>query len=413
MTQISRRSTLAAAAASIGAARTAAANTSPAWAASRDTPARRPLIAYVGSRTTTARDASGTGITAWRVPQNRGRWEPLFEMVADDGSGRAALPANPSFLVLSPDQRFLYTVHGDLTFVSAFAVDGSSGALRHLNTVDTGHANPVHLAISPDGSWLVTANFAVPGDLTSFAIRADGSLGPVTSRLALDGERGRVRELQEGSNPHQVVFDPSGRFLHVPNRGLDAVHRVTLDSDGTLRLAGVVHARPGDGPRHMAFDARLGRAYVVNEISASVTTHDWDRASGVLTAVHNERTVPGTDLRNMTGAGIAVDRAGIVYSSNRSGTGGRSTAGPGPDSVSALRPTSKPVGLHRVATESTVGQRPRFLTLTPDQGSLVVANELSHTIVTLACRGGGNLGPAQVVAETGSPVSVVFLTAPL
>jgi 6-phosphogluconolactonase len=77
-----------------------------------------------------------------------------------------AIPINPSFLIVSNDSRFLYTVHGDDSRVSAFTV-GTDGRLALLNTVDVGRRNPVHLALDPTGRWLIVAFLAVPGAVAS------------------------------------------------------------------------------------------------------------------------------------------------------------------------------------------------------------------------------------------------------
>lgn len=71
----------------------------------------RTEFAYVGSRTTKARNARGTGITVWRVNGPR-PWEQIQTLPADDGDPGTPgtpgeLPINPSFLTLSADGRFL------------------------------------------------------------------------------------------------------------------------------------------------------------------------------------------------------------------------------------------------------------------------------------------------------------------
>lgn len=377
----------------------------PAWAGGAD----RDQIAYVGSRTTAARDATGEGITVWSVPADGSAWKCLQTLTADDGAGRAGIPANPSFLTFSADSRFLYCVHGDLSLVSSFAVDSGSGTLKHLNTVDTGHANPVHLSVSPDGKWLIVANFAVPGDLCSIGIAADGTLGSVASRLTLPGETGRTRGLQEGPNPHHVPWDPSGQWILVPDRGQDAIHRVRLDAaTGTLILEGAAQTRPGDGPRHLIFHPDGTHAYVINEISCSVTTYDWYSSTGTLTPLHALRTVPATDLRNMTGAELAISESGkYLYASNRSGTGGASTAGPGHDSVTVL--ALKDYLPEVTDVYSTRGQRPRFIGTDIGTKHLYAANELSDSISCFTLASSGTVARENgLIAETGSPVCIIF-----
>jgi 6-phosphogluconolactonase (cycloisomerase 2 family) len=67
---------------------------------------------------------------------------------------------NPSFLVLSKDQRALYSVHGDESHATAFAVDPESGKLELLGRADTGGKNGVRQMLDPSGKFLIVANYA-------------------------------------------------------------------------------------------------------------------------------------------------------------------------------------------------------------------------------------------------------------
>jgi 6-phosphogluconolactonase len=407
--QIQRRNILIGAAAA--ALTPALATATPAWAGS---PKNTNQLAYVGSRTTAARDGRGEGITVWSVPADGSAWQPVQTVTADDGTGRAGIPANPTFLAFSADHRYMYCVHGDLSLASSFAVDPATGELTHLNTVSTGHPNPVHLSISPDGRWLVVANFAVPGDLCSVSIEADGTLGAVASRLALPGTTGRTRRLQEGPNPHHVPWDPTGRWILVPDRGQDAIHRVQLDAlSGQLLLHGATRTRPANGPRHLAFHPDGTHVYVINEISCSVTTYAWDGSTGTLTALHDLRTVPPTDLRDMTGAGIVIHPSGRhLYVSNRSGSGDASTAGPGEDSVTVLSLDRKDYLPKIVGIYSTGGVRPRFIGTDVGSEHLHAGNELSDTISRFTLFSSGRVTREDgLVARPASPTCILFIPA--
>jgi hypothetical protein len=72
-----------------------------------------PVFAYVGSFTSKERKARGDGINVYRVDPASGAWTHV-QLVSD--------LVNPSFLTLDRRQRVLYSVHADLTEVSAFVV---------------------------------------------------------------------------------------------------------------------------------------------------------------------------------------------------------------------------------------------------------------------------------------------------
>ena len=415
-TSSTRRSVL------IGAAAAGAGVTgiSPAASASatRARHPRRELLAYVGSRTTRQRNARGAGITVWKVPAGHGRpWELLQTVAADDNDPATptpadAVPINPSFVILSDDQRFLYAVHGDSTKVSAFAVDPVSGMLTLINTVDGGRLNPVHLAIDPSGHWLVVAYLTAPGAVLVFPRNPDGSLGTLTSTLELPGTPGPHKTQQLGPNPHHVVFDPSGRWLAVADRGVDRVFIASLDAGSgvlTLNDPGWVQVREIEGPRHIAFHPDRPYAYLVNELRSTVTTFDWDAAAGTLTTKQVVPSHAPTFVADTRAAEIAVSPSGrYVYASNRSGAGDNTPGGPDPDTMGIFE-VRRGGTLEPVGWVSTEGIRPRFFGIDPTGQRLYVANEVTDTIVGFSLDGGGRvLHSMGVVARTGSPTTIAW-----
>ncbi|MFG2964900.1 lactonase family protein [Streptomyces sp. NPDC048288] len=376
--------------------------------------------AYVGSRTTTQRNARGVGITVWRVDPGQDSWELLQTVPADDGDpttpvSPGTIPVNPSFLALNAEGTRLYAVHGDATRISAFAVDPARATLTWLNTVDAGRGNPVHLTLDPTGHWLVVAFLAVPGCVATLPIRADGSLGPVAGVLELPGAPGPHKTAQLGPNPHHVVFDPTGRWLAIPDRGLDRVFVAEIDTGTgalTLNDPGWVQTRETEGPRHIAFHPRRPLAYVLNELRSTVHTYRWNVQAGVLTPLQTLSATEPSMTGDSRAAEIAVSPGGgHVYVSNRSGAGDSTPGGPAPDTLGVFT-AERHGGLKPVGWVSTHGIRPRFFGAEPTGRRLFVANEVTDTIVGYDLEaGGGHLRPLGVLAETGSPTSIVWRSA--
>jgi 6-phosphogluconolactonase len=374
------------------------------------------LLAYVGARTTKARNAIGKGITVWRV--TRGGWEQLQLVAAEDDDPSTpnppnAIPINPSFLAFDPTGRFLYSVHGDSTKVSAFAIDQRTGLLTRLNTVDTGRNNGVHLAVDPTSRWLVVTHLNATGSVTTLPIAEDGSLGAVTGVLNPPGTPGPHRAAQTGPHPHHSPFDRSGKWVVVPDRGLDRVFVARLDpATGQLSLndPGWATTREMDGPRHVAFNPTLPYAYVINELRSTVTAYRWDHRTGTLSP-HRvvSATAPETIVDTRAGE-IEVSPSGrFVYVSNRSGLGDDTPGTPDADTIGVYRVDRATGDLTAVGWVSTQGIRPRHFALTPDGSRLYAANEVTHTIVEFAAdQGSGRLRPTGKVVDTGSPVCVVF-----
>ena len=94
------------------------------------------MFAYVGSRTTKERNATGKGISVYEV---HGHDWKLIQVVGD--------LVNPSFQCFDETGNFLYSVHGDFSEISAFKRDRKTGRLTYLHTASTEGKNPVHLSI--------------------------------------------------------------------------------------------------------------------------------------------------------------------------------------------------------------------------------------------------------------------------
>jgi 6-phosphogluconolactonase len=348
-----------------------------------------PMYAYVGSRTTRERNARGEGLGVYRVDGVSGALERV-QLVGD--------LVNPSYLALAADGCHLYCVHGDRSEVSAFAVDLASGHLRFINQQSTQGRNPVHLALDSTGRFLVVTNH-LGSSLAVLPVAADGSLQPLSSMVSFSGPVGPHRVEQQQAKPHFNPFDPSGRWVVVPDKGLDRVFSFRFEG-GTLAPAAVpfVQVREGAGPRSAVFHPRLPLAYVVNELDSTLTTYAFDALSGALRPLHLIPTLPPTFTGNSRAAGIAIAADGhVLYASNR-----------GHDSVAVFRLDGSSGLPTFVDAVSTHGRTPRFFTLSPNGRVLFALNEDSDSIVAFDVNDAGMLSNTRQVAACGSPVCMVF-----
>jgi 6-phosphogluconolactonase (cycloisomerase 2 family) len=350
--------------------------------------------AYVGCYTTAQRYARGDGIHVYRVDPQTGAWAHLQRM---------GDLVNPSFLVLGREQKCLYSVHGDEAYATSFSVNGETGQIALLNRVATGGRNGVHLAVDPRGRFLVVANYS-SGDVAVMPIRADGSLTDATDNVKLPGQPGPHRVEQPSSRPHQIVFDPSGRFVAVPDKGLDRIFVFAFNPETgklTPTAQGSAVARAGSGPRHVAFHPTLPVMWALNEIASTVATYYWDAERGHLRAAQILPTLPSDFTGESTGAEIAVSSGGrFIYCSNR-----------GHDSVAIFAADPKTGLLTSAGWEPTAGRTPRFIGFDPSRRFLYATNEQSDTIVCWrADATSGRLTRAGEPVRNASPVSIVFST---
>ncbi|CAM3616160.1 lactonase family protein [Paracidovorax anthurii] len=350
--------------------------------------------AFVGCRTSAARNAQGTAIEVYERGGD-GAWRHAHSVPAGD---------NPSYLALDAAERFLHAVHGDGSSVSSFAVR-ADGTLQRLGNQSTEGLNPVHLSFSPCGRWVVVANYAT-GSVVSLPVRADGSLGTVACKLELPDAPGPHRLQQRGSHPHQVVFDPSGNWLLVPDKGGDAVHTLTLDAaTGALRRVASLHCAPCSGPRHLVFDRSGTKAWVVLELSSQVLSMHFDPSSGILQPHQRIASVPESFTGESSGAGILITDDGEALCVSNRGHGSVCVYAVGRASGVLSRPVWIGAGglVPRFICQAPAATGARETDADASRTSILVANEDAHTIV----RASVDSDPF-VFAHTGSPVCVVF-----
>ncbi|KAF1050285.1 lactonase family protein [Xylophilus sp.] len=350
--------------------------------------------AYVGSRTTRERQARGEGISVYAVDEETGALDRV-QLVGG--------LANPSFLALDAPKRRLYAVHGDGNEVSVFAVSPVDGTLEFMQRQVCGGRNPVHLALDPTGRWLLVSDHLGTdggGSLLVMPVHDDGRLGPVSQRVAMAGEPGPHRREQPFAKPHFNPFDPSGRYVAVPDKGLDRVFVFRFDG-GTLAPAAPpgVGTRAGAGPRHIAFHPSAPFAYVANELDSTVTAYRFHRDSGALAPLQILPTLDDTFTGNNTASEIEISKDGrSLYVSNR-----------GADSIALFDVDAATGRLRFRETTPSRGRTPRFFALGLDGRCMFVLNEDSDTIEVFPVdRSTGRLGQATQSIRCGSPVCLVM-----
>jgi 6-phosphogluconolactonase len=347
------------------------------------------LFAYVGCYTTPERQGKGKGINVYRVDRRSGAFKHAQLL---DGL------ENPSFLAIDKAGRFLYSVHGDRSEVTAYAIDRGTGHIKAIGRQSTGGYNPIHLAFDATGKFLFVTNYGTDS-IAVFPVKHDGTLGPYPTLTPVKGTLGPHRTEQKNVRPHHNPLDRQGRFFYVPNKGADSIITYRLDPRRGLAVrVNEVAARPGAAPRHIDFHPRKALAYVINELDSTVTTYRQDRATGQLTPLQVLRSTPAEFTGYSTGAEIWVDRAGRnVYLSNR-----------GHDSIGVFGIDPAKGTLSPRQWVPTKGSVPRFFCFDPAQRFLYVANQGGHTIIGYRIERDGKLSPAAIKVKVPSPACIVF-----
>ncbi|MDF3058586.1 MAG: pgl 1 [Rariglobus sp.] len=356
----------------------------------------RELLVYVGTYTKT----SSKGIYVGRFDAETGR---LGELTL------AADVVNPSFLALSPDRRHLYAVSegAGATYngkpsgtVSAYAINPADGVLALINTTVSAGRGPCHVSVTPDGRNVLVANYS-SGTVTLLPVRADGGLdGPAY----VDQHEGKSIHPSRQKSPYAHSINPSadGRFAFAADLGTDKIYAYRVDST-THTLAPAepasVSLEPGSGPRHLALSPDGRRAYVINELSNTVTTFALDAGTGTLKALQTVPTLPPDFTGNSTTAEVAVHPTGrFVYGSNR-----------GHDSITVFGVDPASGTLTVVEQVATQGRNPRNFSLDPSGRWLIAANQDGDSLVVFSIDPkSGRLTPTGQTVTVGIPVCVRF-----
>jgi 6-phosphogluconolactonase len=357
-------------------------------------PRRAEIRAYVGTYT------EGTGS------------EGLYHCLFHPATGALRIEGvtkgvrNPSFLAFHPSGGTLYAVEevDDLGTdrsggVVAYAIDAASGRLRERNRAESGGAHPAHVSVHRGGRQVLVANYTGATVSVLTLDRAGALVG--APRVARHEWVGPVRPGQDAPHPHSVY--PVGRRVYVADLGLDRIIAYRLHGTRGGSLVPLPEAslslRPGDGPRHLAFHPRPRFAYVINELSSTITSLRVEPTTGALHVTGTVSTLPEGYTGKSYCADIHVHPNGrYVYGSNR-----------GHDSIVVAEVSAETGTLTVVQHHPTGGSWPRNFALDPGGRFLLVENQRGGNVVTLAIDPAtGRLSATGQVLRLPAPVCLLF-----
>lgn len=310
---------------------------------------------------------SAKGIYVYRFSASTGQLAPVS--IAEGVE-------NPSYLTLSPNGQYLYSVnqyHGEKpSAISAFSFDNASGQLHLINQqpADDGTA---YISTDAAGKWVMVANYTA-GSLQAYPIKADGSVSPPSQTITHTGH-GVDTARQKSPHVHSVVFSPDGRFVCAPDLGIDQVtiYRFNPAAATTpLTPASPAFAKtlPGTGPRHIVFHPKLPYACLAEEMGGAVTVFSYK--NGRLTSLQHISSHPAGFSGRKSGADIHYSPDGrFLYVSNRGDA--NSIA------IYAVNPANGRLTLK--GFQSTLGATPRNFMIDPTGNFLLVANQDSDNVV--------------------------------
>jgi 6-phosphogluconolactonase len=301
-------------------------------------------------------------------------------------AGKTVMP-----MTVSPDKRFLFAaVRSQPYSVVSYAIDRATGALKLVAKAPLAESLP-YIFVDKSGRWLLGASYS-GHKVTVNPIGRDGKVGKES------------QVIPTALNAHAILTDKSNQYAFVPHLGTDQVFQFRFDAKtGKLssNTPATVQMKSKTGPRHLVVSNDNKFVYLLNELTAVVTTLALDQKTGLLTQVSEASALPGDSKLQPgaprvpagTGGGPARDVSNDIWASDLHLT---------PDGrfLYAAERTGSSIGAFSVdaATgkltfllSTPVEKQPRGFRIHPNGKFMVVSGQQSSTISVYAIEANGGL----------------------
>lgn len=281
--------------------------------------------------------------------------------------------ANPSYLVISPNEKFVYSVgenSGEGGFAHSFSFDKETGNIELLNSQNTQGSSPAYIALDSKGNNVITANYG-GGSISQFNVNADGSLSPLSKLFTFHGN-GPDSIRQKQPHLHSVRYSPDGLFLFAADLGTDniyrykSIHSVFEGQPALFETDTAIFKTPtGTGPRHFDFHPNGLYFYVIGELSGEVIVYDYNMGD-----LQQKQTILADTVGARGSADIHVSPNGrFLYASNRLEN----------DGIAIFAIDAQDGTLTKVGYQETA-RHPRNFVITPNGKFLLVAGRDDNVI---------------------------------
>ncbi len=303
----------------------------------------------------------------------------IYRFNSGDGSFKEVShvkTSNPSYVAISPDEKFVFAVTEDAKdgsggAISSFYFDKGNGTLSFINKQPTNGDHPCYVDVDKTGKWVFAGNYS-SGSLSAIPVNPDGTLG-ISAIVVKHSGSGKNPQRQEKPHVHCTIVSPDNKWLYVPDLGIDKVMIYSFDvATGKLTAAKQPFAAstPGAGPRHLTFHPNGKYAYLVEELTGHVVV--FQMQNGQLKSLQRISTLPQGQKGYPGSADIHVSPDGkFLYASNRGDF----------NNIAIFKVDPKSGKLSVAGFQSTLGKTPRNFNFDPTGNYLLVGNQESDEIV--------------------------------
>lgn len=284
---------------------------------------------------------------------------------------------NPSFLTVSPDQKYVYAVNetadssGKGGGVTSFSFDKKKGTLTQLSRQSSGGNHPCYVTVDKTGKWVIAGNYS-SGNFSILPTK-NGILGKAKRTVQHFGS-GPDTARQRSPHVHGIFMKKDNTGFYVTDLGADKLMDYSFNAaTGVLNSTKTdsIELSPGSGPRHLAFHPKLQVTYILNELSGTIDVIHY-LPFGDMVINHAIPAFPPYFRGKAGSADIHVSPDGkFLYCSNRSTL----------NNISIFSVDSTAGKLSWLADQPTLGMKPRNFNFDPAGKFLLVANQDSDEIV--------------------------------
>lgn len=330
------------------------------------------LTVFIGSYA----EASASGVYRYEFDTTEGTLT-----LQDQASGLK----NPTFLNVDAANGRLYAIAEGADAEGAkvgdgvaFSIEGSG--LSELNRKLAITAPSCHIQRAADSEFVLLCSYH-GGRISLVSLTENGEIGELLDIQQHEGTGPHPNQNQP--HPHSTNFSPDGKYIFVPDLGIDRIVAYTLDKENRkLVRHGETVVHPGAGPRHMTFHPNGQFAFVINELDSTIIAYRYDAEKGALETLQTVSTLPEGYTEANGCAEIAISEDGrFLYGSNR-----------GHDSLVVFAVDGNSGQLTLVGHVSTEGKHPRHFALVPGGQFAITVNKDTNNAAVFR------------IAESGMPV---------
>jgi len=283
--------------------------------------------------------------------------------------------ANPSFLTISKDGKFVYACTETKTpkagSVSSFEFNYQQKSLTFLNNQPSHGENPVYIALHQNGKWLVDGNYT-EASVSVYPLLPDGRIDSIAQSIVFSG-KSIHKTRQDASHIHSTVFSPDCSSLFLADLGSDKIWRCKYTTEDKSPLHAdytqFINTVPGSGPRHMTFHPGGQFLYCIGELSGTIDVYLIERF--YTKVIQRVNTHPDELTEGFESSDIHVSPDGkFLYASNR-----------GKENNIAIFSIESNGSLKTIGYQSTLGEHPRIFAIDPSGNFLIVSNVHTGNIV--------------------------------